>query len=262
MSNRQFAFGGGAKPRPHWSRCISTLPSNRTRPGNKPILWTGAAIIFSVAAVGSIAAISKVTTLRPVLAAPPPAAFVQAFEEFANSPEPAAPTLSVRPVAPMIIARPAQSAQQQPAQQTGADVATTGTSNPDAKTAWPQMAAKPEPAELWPRTTAKASSGDPSAPLDCLPEALRTVLTALEARFGSVKVVATTHLQTQNHSSGSARANMHAACKAVDIKTSHEPKEVMAFLRSRPEVGGTNSYRNNVVHFDLNAGYRTASRAQ
>ncbi len=74
-------------------------------------------------------------------------------------------------------------------------------------------------------------------------------------------VVATKHLHTDNHSAGSARANMHSACKAVDIKTSHDPKDVLAFLRTRPEVGGINSYRNKVIHFDLNAGYRTAGRA-
>ena len=249
MSKQKFAFGGGAKSRQHWSRCISTLP------GNKPVLFTGAALIFSVAAVGFIAVVSKVTSLRPVTA-PPAAAFAKTFDEF-ESGESVAPTLSVRPVAAQIIARPPE-----PAPQTGASVATTGTANPEVGTAWARVAAQPELANAWPRTTAKASTANASAaPLDCLPEALRTVLSALEARFGSVKIVSTTQLHTVNHSAGSARANMHSACKAVDIKTTHETKDVLAFLRARPEVGGINSYRNNVIHFDLNAGYRTASRA-
>jgi hypothetical protein len=248
MSKQKFASGGGAKSRQHWSRCISTLP------GNKPVLWTGAALIFSVAAVGFIAVVSKVTSLRPVQA---PSAFAKTFDEF-ESGESVAPTLSVRPVAPTVISRPAE-----PAQQTVATAATTGTANADVPAAWPRLAAQPELPNAWPRTTAKASAANASAaPLDCLPEALRTVLSALEARFSSIKIVSTTQLHTANHSAGSARANMHSACKAVDIKTAHETKEVLAFLRARPEVGGINSYRNNVIHFDLNAGYRTASRSQ
>jgi peptidase M15-like protein len=251
MSDKKFAFGGGAKSRRHWSRCISTLP------GNKPILWSGAAVLFSVASVGFIAVTSKVTSSRPVAAAQP-SVFAHVFEEFAT-PEPVAPTLSVRPVAPTIIARPPALA---PAQQAGADAATTGTANTDAPGSRQQRVAKVDAGDPWPKTVgARTSTANASAPIDCLPDALRTVLAELQARFGSVTIVSTTHLHTDNHSPGSARANMHSACRAVDVKTSHEPKEVLAFLRARPEVGGINSYRNNVIHFDLNAGYRTASRA-
>jgi hypothetical protein len=42
----------------------------------------------------------------------------------------------------------------------------------------------------------------------------------------------------------------------VDIRANRDPKEVIAFLKSRPEVGGINSYRNQLVHFDLNAHYK------
>jgi Peptidase M15 len=252
MSEKKFDFGGCAKPRHHWSRSISTLPVN------KPVLSIGAAVVFSVVAVGFIAVISKVTARgSPPVAAPQPSVFAQTFDGFDAS-EPVAPTLSVRPVAPMIIARPAE--------QAGTGVATTGTAYSGALAARQQTAAKVEAADPWPKTTtaktiAKTSAANASAPIDCLPDALRTVLSELQARFGSVTIVSTTHLHTHNHSPGSERANLHSACKAVDIKTTHEPKEVLAFLRTRPEVGGTNSYRNNVVHFDLNAGYRTASRA-
>jgi uncharacterized protein YcbK (DUF882 family) len=106
--------------------------------------------------------------------------------------------------------------------------------------------------EVWPQ----ASTGTiPGAPTACLPPALRTVLADLEKRFGPLTIVSTTRLHTDNHSPGSSRANLHAACKAVDIKTSREPNELIAYLRSRPEIGGVNSYRNGLVHFDLNANY-------
>jgi hypothetical protein len=102
-----------------------------------------------------------------------------------------------------------------------------------------------------------------AAPTDCLPDALKSVLRDLKARFGSVTIVSTTHLHSENHSARSARARMHAACRAVDIKTSANPRAVIAFLKSRPEVGGVNTYRNKIVHFDLAGGgvrKRVASR--
>jgi len=109
-----------------------------------------------------------------------------------------------------------------------------------------------------PQQTARTLGGESKSetPINCLPEALRAVLRDVEARFGPVTVVATTHLTTDNHSPGSIRDKLHQACKAVDIKTAHDPKELIAYLKSRPEVGGINTYRNRLVHFDLNAHYK------
>src|SRR5215204_2144487 len=119
-----------------------------------------------------------------------------------------------------------------------------------------QAVAAIDPEEAKPR---QAIASKPGAPIECLPAALRAVLVDLQARFGSVTIISTTHLHTENHSPRSTRAKLHAACKAVDITTSKEPKEVIAYLRSRPEIGGVNSYRNRVVHFDLNASYKPSS---
>jgi hypothetical protein len=104
-----------------------------------------------------------------------------------------------------------------------------------------------------------ATGSNPNAPIDCLPEALRAVLADVETHFGPVTIVSTTHLHTDNHRPGSIREKLHFACKAVDIKTSHQPNEVIAFLRARPEVGGINTYRNRVIHFDLNARFGQAA---
>jgi hypothetical protein len=124
---------------------------------------------------------------------------------------------------------------------------------PPAAAEQPGPSAPPAPAQL------ASQSG---APLECLPAPLRAVLDDLQSSFGPVTVVSTTHLHTDNHEAGSVRAKMHPACRAVDIRTARDPKEVVAFLRSRPEIGGVNSYRNRIIHFDLNQGYRTSARGR
>ena len=264
MSKQKLAFGAGAKSRRAWSQCISTVPVNR------PVVWTGAAVVFSVVAVGFMAMASKGKATNPQTAAAlPVTVFAQTFDEFDGSQTDSA-TLSVRPVSPMIFAKPADPAPQVSAYTTAsvggnafaqasssAQASAVAQAPTVAQASRERMAAKTETSEPWPRTTGPKTASNSAAPTDCLPDALRTVLKELEAKFGPVTIVNTTQLRTDNHSAGSERANLHTACKAVDIKTSHEPKEVTAFLHSRPEVGGVNSYRNRVVHFDLNAGYNS-----
>jgi hypothetical protein len=123
----------------------------------------------------------------------------------------------------------------------------------------PQPAEQPVRPALPQQQAARTITGEArsGASTDCLPAPLRAVLRDLEARFGPVTVVSTNHLTTDNHSPGSIRDKLHQACKAVDIRSARDPKEVVAFLKSRPEVGGINTYRNRLVHFDLNAGYKT-----
>jgi hypothetical protein len=87
------------------------------------------------------------------------------------------------------------------------------------------------------------------------------VLGDLAAKFPEVKVIATRGLQTDNHSSGSARAKMHDACMAVDIRTGAAVAEVTAYLRTRREIAGLNSYRNGVIHLDVPESARFAAGA-
>lgn len=117
---------------------------------------------------------------------------------------------------------------------------------------WPD---EPLPGPAAKRETAAA------APTDCLPGELRAVLTDIQGRFSPVMVVSTTKLHTDNHSPDSTREKLHHACQAVDIKTAHPAAEVMAYLRSRPEVGGVNTYRNGVIHFDFNSAYAARTGA-
>lgn len=94
-------------------------------------------------------------------------------------------------------------------------------------------------------------AGALAVPTDCLPAGLRSVLNEVEARFGPVALVSTTELHTGNHSRGSVRHKLHGACQAVDFKVKDTGKAVVAYLRSRPEIGGINSYGNNgMIHID------------
>jgi len=102
----------------------------------------------------------------------------------------------------------------------------------------PAVAAEPAPVVV-------AGGG---SPMECLPPDLRENLDAVARRFGRVDVVSTTELHTENH--GRGRAKIHADCKAVDFRTPASPAEVIAFLRTRPGVGGVQSFRNGVVHLD------------
>ncbi len=97
--------------------------------------------------------------------------------------------------------------------------------------------------------------------MDCLPEGLRTVLQDVQARFGTVTLVSTRELHTDNHSPGSARHKMHGNCRAVDFKVEGDLTAITAYLRSRPELSGDNSYRNNrVIHIDAAGTRRLAQR--
>jgi hypothetical protein len=108
--------------------------------------------------------------------------------------------------------------------------------------------------ELTPSSSSPASSiTSAKAPTECLPPGLKAVLQEVQARFGPVTLVSTTALHTDNHSHGSTRHKMHTDCRAVDFKVQGDLQAVLAFLKSRPEVGGINSYRNNgVIHIDQN----------
>jgi hypothetical protein len=111
------------------------------------------------------------------------------------------------------------------------------------------------PPEAAPKSTVVTTA---AAPLDCVAAELRTVLADVAARFGPVTVVSTHRLNSDNHSPGTIRHRLHAACKAVDFKTAGKLNEVLAFLRSRPEVSGINSYRGGLIHIDLNENVRAS----
>ena len=119
-----------------------------------------------------------------------------------------------------------------------------------------------EPARVAVSSTAPTPSPATAAvPTDCLPEGLRSVLKEVETRFGTVTLVSTTELHTDNHSRGSVRHKLHGACEAVDFKVTGSRQAVLAYLRTRREVAGINSYGNNgVIHIDHSEPRQVAQR--
>jgi hypothetical protein len=92
-----------------------------------------------------------------------------------------------------------------------------------------------------------------AAPIDCLSAELRAVLADVATQFGNVTVVSTHQLNTSNHSSGSIREKLHQDCKAADIRPDRSRiEDIKAYLRTRREIGGIESYRNGVIHIDTN----------
>jgi hypothetical protein len=109
------------------------------------------------------------------------------------------------------------------------------------------LQAPPAPAAQAPAVLA---SND-KAPTSCLSQGLRSVLQDVQARFGPVTLVSTTELHTDNHAKGSVRHKLHGDCQAVDFKINGELNAVTAYLRTRSEVAGINTYKNNrVIHMD------------
>jgi hypothetical protein len=177
--------------------------------------------------------------------APSPAPPAPARAPPAASPSPALPSSIGAQAAPEPSAAPSQPLP--PTPQAAASRVTASLAEPAAP-----VAPAREVAPGQPQAKGLVTAGR-DAPMECLPEGLKTVLNELAAKFGPVSVISTNRLNTDNHSAGSVRHKLHLACKAVDFKIQADMKAVSEFLRRRPEVAGVNSYRHNsVIHIDLN----------
>jgi hypothetical protein len=88
------------------------------------------------------------------------------------------------------------------------------------------------------------------APTGCLPGDLREVVADVAARFGPVSVESTHRGRGHNRRAGGAGGSMHLSCRAVDFRVKARARGVMAYLSSRPEVGGLKVYRNGIIHID------------
>ena len=90
----------------------------------------------------------------------------------------------------------------------------------------------------------------PYAPVSCLPGDLRIVMADIAARFGAVSVESTRRSRGHNGQAGGARHSLHLSCRAVDFRVRARHGGIMAYLRSRPEVGGLKMYRTGIIHID------------
>lgn len=89
-----------------------------------------------------------------------------------------------------------------------------------------------------------------SAPTNCVPGNLREVVASVAAKFGPVSIESTHRSRGRNWRAGGARQSLHLSCRAIDFRVRTRVRGVMAYLRSRPEVGGLKVYRNGIIHID------------
>jgi len=92
---------------------------------------------------------------------------------------------------------------------------------------------------------------------------LRSILADVSARFGGLTVVAAHQFKTANHIAGSTREKMHHDCKAIDFRP--DPSridEIKAYLRTRSEISGIESYRDGVIHIDAAGALVAGGRSQ
>ncbi|MGJ3263870.1 MAG: YcbK family protein [Salinarimonas sp.] len=117
------------------------------------------------------------------------------------------------------------------------DVETTGSIGG----ARPGFVTKVETGAIWVRA---------SAPTRCLPGDLTTVVAEVAERFGEVRIMSTHRTRAHNRRAGGARHSMHLSCRAIDFRVAARGREVMAYLRDHPAVGGLKRYRSGLIHID------------
>ena len=118
---------------------------------------------------------------------------------------------------------------------------------------WATVPEQPDPASRSAFARGRVIPG-PNTPTNCLPTGLMAALTEVAAQFGDVTLLSTTHLQSDNHAEGSARARQHAACHAVDFRYVGRAQDILGYLKTRPEVEGVTGFRNGVIHVDAKGG--------
>lgn len=85
---------------------------------------------------------------------------------------------------------------------------------------------------------------------DCLPASLMTVIYDVAERFGAVRIISTYRDRRHNARVGGATRSMHLDCRAIDFIVSGNRKGLIAYLRTRPEVGGIGYYPGSHLHID------------
>lgn len=84
----------------------------------------------------------------------------------------------------------------------------------------------------------------------CVPRELKHVLNRLADRYGRVTVMSTKRWWLENWWKGGADSSYHLNCRAVDFRVNGDPRDVIAFLKAQPEVGGYKRYSSGFYHID------------
>lgn len=89
-------------------------------------------------------------------------------------------------------------------------------------------------------------STDPGTSLTCLPPVLKGILGKVVSRYGSVKVTSSWRPAWR-----ARRNSYHRRCQAMDFRVPGvRPREVLNFVRTLPETGGSKVYWNGLIHVD------------
>ncbi|MBL4815224.1 MAG: DUF882 domain-containing protein [Shewanella sp.] len=84
----------------------------------------------------------------------------------------------------------------------------------------------------------------------CTPWSMKYVLNRVATRFGSVSIHSTHRWPLENWRKGGKKRSYHLTCRAVDFSVRGEPKNVIRFLKSLPQVGGYSYYKKGFYHID------------
>jgi uncharacterized protein YcbK (DUF882 family) len=84
----------------------------------------------------------------------------------------------------------------------------------------------------------------------CVPAQLQSVLSDVEAKFGSVRITSTCRTASANRAAGGAPQSLHLFGQAVDFRVSGSTSAVMAFLSAHADVGGLKHYGGGLFHID------------
>jgi hypothetical protein len=84
----------------------------------------------------------------------------------------------------------------------------------------------------------------------CLNGTLASLVSQVAASYGSVTVNSTCRSRRHNARVGGARRSQHLTGDAVDFRVHGSVREVYAFLRNNPAVGGFKHYGGGLFHID------------
>lgn len=90
----------------------------------------------------------------------------------------------------------------------------------------------------------------PHAPQRCLPAKLKKAIYDIAERVGEVRVISTHRDHARNRRVGGATRSMHLECRAVDFVVPGRHRNLIAFLRSRSDIGGYKRYPGGSYHID------------
>lgn len=84
----------------------------------------------------------------------------------------------------------------------------------------------------------------------CVPLELRGVVRLISRKYGKVRIHSTHRWPLENKRKGGKPKSYHLKCRAVDFSVAGDPDGVLAFIKSRPEVGGYSRYPQGFYHID------------